>query len=93
MSRKNKHEPVQMSKLDEGWFDGKKVIPFAEMSNDYLQNAKIHAQKKELYFFNRATIFSELVEQLEKEAESRGIELPDYDTEFHKNRRVLKTKH
>jgi hypothetical protein len=92
MGRKNSNEPIHMVKVEAGWFDGKKTIPFNELSDDYLQNAKIHAQKKELHYFNRAGLFNELTELLEAEAETRGIELTDYDTEYHKNRRMFKNK-
>jgi hypothetical protein len=92
MSRKNKNEPIHMIKVEDGWFDGKKTIPFNELSDAYLQNAKIHAQKKELHYFNRSGIFNELVELLEAEAEKRGFELTDYDTQYHKNRRMFKDK-
>lgn len=91
MARKNPKEPIQMTQVDKGWFDGKNTIPYSEMTEKHLANAKIHSQKKELFYFNRASLFNELVELLEKEGERRGIELPDHDTDFHKNRRKLKS--
>lgn len=74
----------------EGWWNGKKIIPFSQMSDEYLQNAKVAAQKKELGYFDKATLLSEIIDKLEAEANKRGIELHDFDSDFHKNRKVLK---
>lgn len=74
----------------DGWFDGKKYIPFKELTDHHLQTAKLHAQRKELTYWNRASHFAKLAEKLDKEAERRGLELRDYNTEFHKNSRKLK---
>lgn len=85
----SKEERVEIAKIadTEGWFDGKKVIPFSEMDDEYLQNAKLHAQRKELYYHNRYTLFSDLVWKMDQEAEHRGIQLRDYNTEYHRNYR------
>lgn len=92
MARKHDKEPIQMVNVEKGWYDGKKVIPFSQMTDEHLKNAKLHAQKKELFFFNRSAVFGELVELLEEEANRRGIDLPDRDTEYHKKRRNYKNR-
>lgn len=59
---------------------------------NHLKNAHLFAQKKELEYHNVAGLFSELAEQMRTEAEKRGIELPEMDTEFHKRSSKLKKK-
>lgn len=90
--RKNGGDEFQMARnpKKEGWFDGTKYIPFKEMSNHHLQTAKLHAQRKELIYWNTASNFAKLAEKLDKEAARRGLELRDYNTEYHKNTRKLK---
>jgi hypothetical protein len=98
MSRRKKkqkeEEAFQMavSPREDGWFDGQRYIPFRELPNTRLQTAKLYAQRKQLHYFNKAAYFSELVEKLENEAEKRGIELRDFNTEFHKNERHFKNQ-
>ncbi len=84
--------PIHMAGKPKGWFNGEKYIPFNEMTNEHLQSAKIHAQRKELFFQNRACVFDQLVEAIEEEAERRGIELRDHNTEYHQKRADYKKR-
>lgn len=54
----------------------------SKMSTNELQKAKLDAQKRIFYFFNKIKTFDMLVEQLETEAESRGALLEDLQKEF-----------
>lgn len=90
MNKEKKTIRVQIAQGDEGWWDGKKLVPFKDLSNEHLQNAKLHAQKKELYHHNCYNVFSELVCKLDAEGKKRSVELRDYNTQFHKNERKLK---
>lgn len=76
----------------DAWFDGKTYIPFEKMTPKRLQNAKIHAQRKELLHHNKCGVFAQLVDNLDAEAERRGIQLKDYDSEYHENTRKYKNK-
>ena len=82
---KNKNTPVQMAKAEEGWFNKKRIVPFKEMSDEYLQAAIKTAERKELWFFNRAQVFSQLLDKLLDEAESRKLEVTHIPHEFTHN--------
>ena len=70
-----------------GWYNGrdKRIIPFKDMSDEYLAIAHQTAQKKELYYDNRADVFSRLQKELEQEADRRKIIL----NETHKNHKKM----
>lgn len=89
-SAKKVKEELHMSADQEGWFNGEKIIPYSSMSQEHLQRAKLHAQRKELFYYNRMQVFSDLVIKIDDEAVRRGITLRDHTTEFHKNTRKLK---
>ena len=74
------------------WFNGKDYIPFNKMDDSYLQNVFTRCLKKILFYHNRSAIFEKISEQIEVEAERRGIILKDPDTEFHKKDRMVKNK-
>lgn len=78
----DEHSPV--------WRGSKGEKPISEMSKKHLQLAKLYAQRRELYFFNKMNIFSQKIEELEAEAEKRGFSLKDLETDFHTNRRKSK---
>lgn len=90
---KNKNTPVEMAKAEEGWNDGKRIIPFAELPDKYLQAALIHAERKQLFYFKRTNLFADLIEKLEEEAEKRGIELNHLKGEFTRNNTNYRKKH
>ena len=92
MSKGQKDDRIQVVGSTEGWFDGKTLIPFDKLSDKRLQNVLIHAQRKQVTYHNKYCIFSELIERIEDEAEKRGLTLRDYDSEFHKNERMLREK-
>lgn len=52
--------------------------PMNEMSTKELQKAKIVAQKKIDYFFNKMCTFDKLIAQLENEASKRDALLEDH---------------
>lgn len=89
-SAKQVKQELHMTADVNGWFDGEKFIPFSSMSDEHLQRAKLHAQRKEIFYHNRTCVFSELVEKIDDEAEKRGKTLRDHNTEFHKNNRMIK---
>jgi hypothetical protein len=72
-----KKKSIQMAKpnKEEGWFDGKKVIPFGELDESYLQNILTRCEKKELFYFNQCQKFSKLIDKIMDEAERRGVML------------------
>jgi hypothetical protein len=78
------------------WKTKRGDVPMSEMSAEYLQTAKSYAQQRELHFFNKAHIFVNLVDQLDAEAEARGIKLKDLEEikpnvgDFFKRRKILK---
>lgn len=78
------------------WRTKRGDIPMSEMNAEYLQQAKSYAQQRELHFHNKQMIFVDLVEQLDAEAEKRGIVLKDLDEvkpnvgDFFKRRKILK---
>ena len=74
------------------WFTGTKYIPIVSMTNEHLQNAYNHCQRKELYYVNRSYSFSDLADQLRNEAEKRGVNLKDIGAEFFKNEKLLRSK-
>lgn len=65
-------------------------IPLPDLSESALQKAYNTACSKELYYHNRTMVFDKLVESIEDEAKKRGLKLEDYNTNFHKNRSILK---
>jgi hypothetical protein len=65
-------------------------IPFSEMTNSHLRNAKHFAQAKEEYFWHKSSEMTGLIEKIEAEAERRGISLNDRKSKFQKNNRILK---
>lgn len=79
-----KKQPVQMAQADrtEGWFDGKKVIPFHEMESSHILSAIEHAEKQEFRYFKLCGTFGKLVEQLVEEAERRHLNVRHINTEF-----------
>ena len=50
-------------------------IKISEMDNNYLQNALNHAQEKEFFYFNRARVFTNKINEILNEADKRGITL------------------
>ena len=81
---KDEQEPVWRTK------NGKEV-PMSELTDAQLRKAKLSAQSKIMHYHNRVNRFDMLVEQLEEEAESRKLDLPDYDREYFKNEKKLKS--
>lgn len=81
---------IATSPKKDGWFIGTAYVPFKELSDHHLQTAKLHAQRKELKYWNTSSHFAKLAEKLDQEANRRGLTLRDYDTDFHKNSRKLK---
>ena len=73
-----------------GWFDGKRTIPFNQMTEEHLQNAYTHCRKKEMFYHNRILVFSDLAEKLEKEAIRRNLLLREPQNEFSKNQKRLR---
>lgn len=65
-------------------------IPYSEMSNSHLRNAKQYAQAKEEYFWHKMGEYTDLITKIEEEAERRGITLKDRKSKFFKNAQVLK---
>ena len=65
-------------------------IPYTEMSNSHLRNAKQYAQAKEEYFWHKMGEYTDLIAKIEEEAERRGITLKDRKSKFYKNAQVLK---
>jgi hypothetical protein len=78
---------LHMLEQPEGWLHAGKSIPFTEMTDEELQKFKYKAQRKELFFYNRSQVFSELVEKFDEEATRRGVTLKDRETQFHQNNR------
>lgn len=73
-----------------GWWDGEKYIPYNEMSDTYLQRAKMHVQKMQLVWYNKINTLYDLEQRLDEEAKKRGKSLRDYPSQMHRNNRVLK---
>lgn len=65
-------------------------IPFSEMTNSHLRNAKHFAQSREEYFWYKSCQMTEIVVKLDQEAERRGIVLKDRKARLHKNNKMLK---
>jgi len=75
--------------MEDVWKKGNEYIPIRTMSNVHLKRAKMRAQKKELEHFRKVAYFSDLAEKFDKEGERRGLKMPEYDTEYYKNKRIL----
>ena len=80
------------------WRSKRGDIPLSKMDNDYLQKAKTYSQQRELHFHNKQQIFVNLIDELDAEAERRGIKLKEIDevnsnigTYFSQKRRVRKS--
>lgn len=58
-----------------------KMIPLDEMSDSHLQNAYFVSQNKELEFMNKSLKFEEVRQDIEQEAERRGIALRSIENE------------
>lgn len=74
------------------WQGREGLIPIKAMSDEYLQHAYIYARKKELYLFNRMSIFTQKIEELLAEADNRGVALKEHNTEFSKANRAYREK-
>ena len=72
--------------------NGNKFVLISKLDDAHLQKAFCYAQKKELEFHNKVSLFSELVSKIEQEGENREITLADLDTKYHKNQRRHKDK-
>jgi hypothetical protein len=83
---------MEIGENKQKWFNGKEHISFSDMDDTYLQNVFTRCLKKILFYHNRSAIFEEFSEQIEVEAEKRGLVLKDPDTEFHKRDRSIKNK-
>ena len=62
----------------------------SDMTDAQLRRAKLYAQARILHHHNLASKFDLLVEQLEDEAATRGVEIEDYDRPYFENERKLK---
>ena len=83
----------EWSKAESGWKDKSgKIIPFSEMTEAQLSKIYKLAQSKELMYLNKSYVFSDKRDEIEKEAENRGIKLKMLKTSFHQNEKVLKGK-
>lgn len=49
-------------------------IKLEDMDEKYLQNALNFAQEREFYFFNRAAVFGNKIDEILAEGKKRGIE-------------------
>lgn len=67
-------------------------IEIPKLSERQLEVAYKTACGKELHYHNRTMIFSQLIDELESEAESRGITLEVYDSNFHRNKVKLRKR-
>ena len=83
MAKEDLFNPIEEKQV-KGWFDGKKMIPFSEMSDEYLQAAHGKCQNKEREYNARAAIFNQLQELIEEEALKREVELKP-NSKFAKN--------
>jgi len=78
------------------WRTKRGDVPMSEMTPEYLQQAKSYAQQRELHFLNKGMIFVDLVDQLDAEAERRGIILKDLEEikpnvgNYFQKRRILR---
>lgn len=75
---------------EQAWWNGKEWILFENMSDTYLQRAKMHAQKMQLIYYNRINKLYDIEQKLNAEAERRGKVLKDFPSELHKNNKILK---
>lgn len=81
----------EWSKAKSGWKDKSgKIVPFGEMTDAQLSKIYKLAQFKELMYLNKSYVFADKREEMEKEAEKRGIELKMLNTDYHQNEKVLK---
>lgn len=68
-------------------------IKLSEMDNKYLQNILNFSQEREMYFFNRMMIFTDKINEIQEEAEKRGIQLTlKTDKEFYVNQQHKPSK-
>lgn len=79
------------------WQSRTELKPVTEMDDDHLQKALITSQKSELYYHNKATLFSKATDALLKEGERRGLKLVELDEvkkmgNYFKNKRILQVK-
>lgn len=79
------HNPENCWRTKDGEY-----IPFAEMTNSHLRNAKHYAQAREEYFWHKMGEYSDLIAKIEDEAERRGITLKDRKSKYQRNTRILK---
>jgi len=76
-----------------GWKGtGNKIIPFESMCDEQLNECYLTSQKKELHFANKSYVFADKAREIEEEAERRSTKLTVYDTDFHRNKQLLKDK-
>lgn len=81
-------ERLQASDESPVWRSKSGDIKIEDMDNNYLQTALNYAQERELYFFNRAAIFGNKIDEILEEAEKRGVTLRLKESnEFFKNNR------
>jgi hypothetical protein len=78
-------------KTDE-WFNGKRYVPYQKLTDKQLKKAFTTCQKNMLFHHNKMCVIDELIDNIEKEAESRGIELKYPNTKFHQNAKKAKEK-
>lgn len=92
--KNSEDEAIHMSttpQKEELWRDGKDAyIPIKDMTDVHLQRAKLKAQKNEFKHFKACLVFAKIAESLDTEANLRGIELKEYNSEYFKNAQVLK---
>ncbi len=84
------HEPSWKAKGPNGTT---RVIPYSEMEQAHLQKVYFMVQDRELEHFNKSIRFSELREEIEDEAERRGVILKSIEDD--PNRKIgnyFKTK-
>jgi hypothetical protein len=61
-------------------------IKLEDMTPEYLQNALNFAQEREFFFFNRAQIFTQKIDEIMEEANKRGVVLKLREgNAFHRN--------
>ncbi len=83
----------QWAETKSGWMDKSgKIIPFTEMTEAQLNKFHKLAQHKELMYLNKSYVFTDKCNEIEAEADKRGLSLKSLDTDYHKKREVFKSK-
>ena len=76
---------------ESGWRNSqKKLVPFSEMNKKQLQTCYTLAHQKELEYTNKSYVMADKIQEMDVEAKRRGVELKEYKSDYHLNKKLIK---